>query len=161
MIYPGESLYTKALDDFKREIYFKYLGEIIATKFGVGDEVLVIISALSEEYAVRLNAINILGDLGDARAVEPLVQVLLEDTNDYLRSLAAVALGKIGDSGAVEPLIQALLEDESNGVRSNAAKALGEIGDARAVEALTQALDDESASVRIAAEDALKKIQGG
>jgi len=193
ILHTGESLYSKALDDFKREIYFKYLGEIIAAKFGVGDEVLIIISALNEEYSVRLNAINILGELGDARAAEPLIQVLTEEPDDYLRSLAAVALGKIrdaaavepliqalledesgsvrgasagalgaiGDARAVEPLIQALLEDESSGVRSNAAKALGAIGDARAVEALTQALDDESASVRIAAEDALEKIQGG
>ena len=45
----GRTLYGDAINDFKSEVYFKYLGEIIATKFGVGDEVSVLITALKDE----------------------------------------------------------------------------------------------------------------
>lgn len=100
-----------------------------------------------------------LGDIGDARGVEPLIQAL-GDEESVVRWIAAEALGKIADATAVEPLIQALRdEDEESIVRSKAAEALGEIGDTRAVEPLTEVLDDEDSSVRRAAQEALGKIR--
>jgi len=160
----GSSLYEDAVNNFENEPYLKYLGEIIATKFGVGDEVSVLISALKDRDSnTRWKAAGELGEkklgeIGDTRAVEPLIQVLKDKDRDG-RLTAARVLGVIGDTRAVEPLIQ-LLRDEDRGVRMSAARALGKIGDERAVEPLTDALEDEDSLVQKTARQALEEIQG-
>jgi phosphoribosyl-ATP pyrophosphohydrolase len=149
------SLYWNAVSNFESQLYFKYLGEIIATKFGVGDEVSVLITALKDEdFRVRYDASFALGEIGEP-AVEPLIQALKDEDSD-VRERAAVALGNIGDKRAVEPLIQAL-KDEDSDVRERAAVALGKIGEP-AVEPLIRALKDEDSDVRYNAADALGKI---
>jgi len=106
---------------------------------------------------VRESAALALGYIGDARAVEPLIEAL-KDQNEYVRLGAALALRNIGDTRAVEPLMEAL-KDESENVRSGAAWALEKIGDTRAVEPLMEVLKDESENVRWGAADALRKIR--
>ena len=73
---------------------------------------------------VRERAAEALGELKDARAVEPLILAL--NGEDEGRFQAAFALGRIGDKRAVEPLILAL-NDKNEDVREKAAKALEEI----------------------------------
>lgn len=85
-----------------------------------------------------------LGELGDVRAVEPLIQVLrypsIRREGAVVQTEAAKALGKIGDARAVEPLIRVLQDKAFRSVtRTSAAMALGELGDARAVEPLVEA----------------------
>lgn len=112
-----------------------------------------------EYRTIRGKAAEALGKIGDARAVEPLIQALKGKEYD-VREAAAAALGMIGDARAVEPLVQAL-KDNSNfcdRVLKEAAEALGMIGDARAVEPLVQALKDKHPDVRNAAVKALTKI---
>jgi PKD repeat protein len=153
----AHSLYSSAVNDLLDEVYFKYLGEFIATKFGVGDEVSVIIRALDDEdSSVRTEAADALGEAGYTTAVEPLIRAL-RDENNRVRWSAADALGKLGDTRAVEPLILAL-HDEDSSVRQHAADALGKLGDARAVEPLIQALNDASAIVRRDTSEALGEI---
>ena len=77
-----------------------------------------------------------LGEIGDAKAVEPLIEAL-NDTSFKIRNAATISLGRIGDARAVEPLIAAL--DKFSGW-ARAAKALGEIGDAKAVEPIVNSL---------------------
>ena len=72
--------------------------------------------------SVRGRAAWALGELGDARAVEPLMEAL-KDESENVRSGAAWALEKIGDTRAVEPLME-VLKDESENVRWGAADAL-------------------------------------
>ena len=108
-----------------------------------------------QDEHVRWKAAGALGNMGDTRAVEPLIQTLKDDVD--VRWAAALALGKIGDAKAVEPLIQAL-KDESSSVREIAAGALGNIGDVRAVEPLIQTLKDDVHDVRHVAAEALVKI---
>ena len=110
--------------------------------------------------AVQQKASWVLGEIGDSRAVEPLIKALGNKSQDAsARVYAADALGKIGDSRAVESLIKAL-GDESSDVRENAAKALGKIGDSRAIEPLKEVTqNDNFFFVRGAAKEALKKIQ--
>jgi HEAT repeat protein len=99
---------------------------------------------------------NALGELGDPRAVEPLIQLLKEGLFDE-RQQAARALAKIGDVRAVEPLIQALKQPWPT-TRSEAAKALEKFADVRAVEPLIETLKDEYEEVRNAAAKALGKL---
>ena len=90
---------------------------------------------------VREAAASALGEIGDVRAVGPLVSAL-QDKGQSVRGNAARALAKIGDVRAVDPLIAAL-DDEEKTVRHAAVSALGEIGDVRAVGPLIAAFDDE------------------
>ncbi|MGZ7160468.1 MAG: HEAT repeat domain-containing protein, partial [Methanobacterium sp.] len=58
-----------------------------------------------EKYVkFRKKAIEILGNTGDRRAVEPL-SLALKDESEYVREAAAKALGKIGDKRAAEAII--------------------------------------------------------
>ncbi len=104
-----------------------------------------LIRILKEEKNNRNSAALALGDIGDARAVEPLIQAL-KDKNAGVRRVVADALGKIKDERVIEPLIQAL-EDRDDDVRF------------RAAEALTKALEHYDEDTQEAARKALEKIR--
>ena len=55
---------------------------------------------------MRMAAVEALGGIGDARAIEPLIAAL-KDENYYVRESAARLLEKIGDARAVKPLAAA------------------------------------------------------
>jgi HEAT repeat protein len=108
---------------------------------------------------VPMQAAEVLGLLGDIRAVEPLITAL---AGPYagVREQAAAALGLLGDVRAVEPLITALQDKDSRDavLRQQAAAALGLLGDVRAVEPLITALSDEDLRVREQAAAALEQL---
>ncbi|MFH1208933.1 MAG: HEAT repeat domain-containing protein [Candidatus Omnitrophota bacterium] len=79
-----------------------------------------------------------LGEIGDARAVDPLIKVLKYDENWLVRTDAAEALGKIGDAQAI-PVLRSALKDSDSYVRKHAAVALGMI-DAKNVKSLIKVL---------------------
>jgi hypothetical protein len=137
---PAVDLYRDAIEDFENKTYFKYFGDIIATRYGMGAEALVLIKALNEMPRCK----------APDTAKWPVFCPIRWETID--------ALGEIGDTRAVEWLIKALMDKEEV-TRKHAAKALGNIGDARAIEPLIQGLKDEDKNVRKAAEEALKKIK--
>lgn len=130
--------------------------EVVGALAKIGDTAVgPLIEALRDEYwHTREMAAIALGEIGDPRAVGPLIQAVREGC---VRSGAATALGQIGGA-AVEPLIRAL-KDEDVGVRLIAASALGDTRDARAAEPLNQALKDEDGNVRRAARESLGKIR--
>jgi HEAT repeat protein len=90
------------------------------------------------------NAAHALGEIGDRRAVDPLIEAL---KNRALQAEAIRALAKMGDKRAVDALIEV-------GRDSDALRALGKLGDSRAVGHLISALDKGSA----AAADALGEL---
>jgi HEAT repeat protein len=98
--------------------------------------------------AVRHAAIRALGQIGDARAVEPLI-ALLHEHDPLLRVEVAEALGQLRDARAVEPLLFML----SGGYAecAAAAKALGVMGDPRAIPPLLDLLYDSDEAMRRAA----------
>ena len=106
-----------------------------------------------KDVQARKSAAVALGEIGDSRAVEPLIKIL-NDLNSNVRWAAAEALKKIGES-AVEPLIESLKDEK---IRILAAVALGEIGDFRAVEPLIESLKDDYPKAQWAAAEALQKI---
>ena len=101
-----------------------------------------------ENVAVRLAAVEALGNLEDPRAVDALVQALRNDSDAQVREAAASALGEIDSARAVPGLIAALGSERVAAVRAKIAWALGEIDDARAVEALGAAVKDPEVEVR-------------
>jgi HEAT repeat protein len=105
--------------------------------------------------AVRQAAAEALGQIRDARAVEPLVAAL-KDKMASVREAAIKALVKIGTPSVMS--LVAALKDEEWTARMVAAEALGQIGDARAVEPLVAALKDETGNVQVAVKEALGQI---
>lgn len=100
--------------------------------------------------------VRLLGRTRDERAVEPLIDKLIQDTVT-MQGAAAEALGYIGDERAVAPLLL-FLNDTSDALRELAIEALGRLGDKRAVDAVIAALDDEHEWVRRAACVALGQL---
>ena len=105
---------------------------------------------------IQYEAAGALGDIGDSRAVEPLIAALKNEELSGVRWKAAEALSKIG-APAVNALIGALCHPDDD-VRWKAAIALGEIGDPRAVEPLITLLCDEDRFVKGRAAHALGMI---
>jgi len=104
----------------------------------------------------RLVACSALGELGDPRAIEPLMK-RLDDSDWFVRSAACGALGELGDPRAIEPLIKRL-DDSVFSVRREACAALGKLGGQKAMEALIKGLDDSHYLVRKAACAALGRL---
>jgi HEAT repeat protein len=77
------------------------------------------------EFAPRLMALGLLGELGDRRAVEPLLDALI--TGGWTEEYAAmVSLAQLRATEAAEPLLTAL-EDTNPATRDHALLALGMI----------------------------------
>ncbi|HLY25458.1 MAG TPA: HEAT repeat domain-containing protein [Aggregatilineales bacterium] len=102
----------------------------------------------------RLKSAQALGELGDDRAVEALGELIVEDDDENVRSMAAVALGKIGSPDGVPALIEALRDNRAR-VRGAAAQALGDIGDGRAVMGLITLAQDGDKMIRLFAIEAI------
>jgi HEAT repeat protein len=93
---------------------------------------------LSSYSKVRETAARALGDLGDLRAVDPLIERYLQPGFGPWDELCAVveALGKLGDPRAVEALTTEIsLHNDWTG-RHLVIEALAKIGDPRAIEPL-------------------------
>lgn len=104
---------------------------------------------------VRKFAVDVLGDIRDARAVPGLIEAL-RDSDENVRVAAAEALGKLRDQRAVDPLIGCLNAYDQSWLDYAAAEALGEIGDERALGPLIAALG--RSSLREPVLEALGKI---
>jgi len=125
-----------------------------------------LIKALKDEKSdVRGVVAECLGEIGDARAVEPLIEVLMKGVGVYRMEKDGVlvpsggiekGLSLIGER-AVEPLIQ-VLKDENPSLRARAAMVLGAIRDARAVEPLIEAMKGGDEDVVFNANMALRSI---
>ncbi|MFX1520422.1 MAG: HEAT repeat domain-containing protein [Promethearchaeota archaeon] len=100
-----------------------------------------------EDSKVKESALYALGELGDERAVEPLIK-MLEDPSSNIRKGAAVALGWLKDTRAVEPLLKYLQKAQASEF-SSITYALSELKDMKAVEPLIQmALEGKSQQIR-------------
>jgi len=115
------------------------------------------VSALAKRRDVP--AIEVLGKIGDERAVDMLVD-FVDSGNPPLQKATLRALGEIGSEEASQPIATALADPEP-AVRSAAARALGLVGDTRAIEPLSDRLDDEGESDRVRASAAWALVRIG
>lgn len=109
-----------------------------------------------DDLGIQALAVRILGELGEAGAVELLINALKND-NWMTQYWAAVSLGQLKDERATYPLIETLQNSE-NEVRHMAVWALGEIGDLRAADTLIDALRDPDYRVKQVASLAWDKL---
>jgi HEAT repeat protein len=105
-----------------------------------------LIAALGDsDMKTRMHVADVLGQIGDKMAVEPLI-ALIKDNSKYVqeREQVAEALGQIGDARAVGALVSAL-RDDAKGNKQDLAKAifkaLANIKDTTAVDALVNELN--------------------
>jgi len=105
---------------------------------------------------VKINAANVLGAIGNEKAIEPLIATL-KDHSKLVRREASTALTKIG-AKSVDPLIN-ILNDDDWKVRGAAAWALGVIGDKKAIEPLKPLLEDNSGYVKRGAKYSLAQLE--
>jgi HEAT repeat protein len=109
--------------------------------------------------SVRNGAARALGEIGDPRAVPPLVERLPREHEAEVRDTIVVALAAFPDDPrAVDALLLAL-RDREWGIRVSAAMALGQAGDRRAVPELLDALRDPVHQVRLQSAWALDEIE--
>lgn len=97
----------------------------------------------TNDELVRVDAAEALMEIGDVRAVKPLIMAL-NDENDDVVAFSAQALGKVGDKRAVEPLIELFDIARGGGVRDWIIVAFGQIGDDRAVDLLIETLENKN-----------------
>lgn len=112
--------FIEAFEGSPAPLIAKMIGEIYGLE--------VLLSALRDEDAqVRRIAVQVLGEIKDTRAAEPLIEILLKDDEDIgVLSNVVRALGELKDPRAVETLIAAL-QDEKWVVQISAADALKKI----------------------------------
>lgn len=101
--------------------------------------------------------VEILGKIGDLRAVDSLIEAL-DDPDIAVQCSAANSLGKIGDIRAVDAIISKL-ECENESIRHAAAAALGDVGNYRAIEALRTIRNDPNTWVRDTVTNVLEKLE--
>jgi len=118
--------------------------------------------ALKEQDSAMLEgAAEALGEIGDKRAIEPLVAALphkYEKVQEaILKALAKIDpnWGKSEAAWAAVPVLLSALKDEQESLRQATIWALGQIGDTRATNPLIEALKDKQWKVREIAAEAL------
>jgi HEAT repeat protein len=118
-------------------------------------------AANDPDSAVRLKAIDVLGQMRAKDAVGPLVQQLfMRGTDEVTKQHILVALGRIGDSRATKPIVDFLARDGDRRVRGNAIFALGDIGDETALAPLGRIAEEtDDPSLRSVAQAAMRKIR--
>ncbi len=109
----------------------------------------------SPDEQIRQFTAYLLGQAGDARAVEPLIDAL-QDEHVGVRGAAANALGAIGQADAI-PYLRPLLKDPHQQLVVWAAFALTRLGDDH-FDVLIDALRDDEVDVRRSAILALRQL---
>lgn len=145
---------VKAIGDEDSEVYQKAMEAL--TKFGNMAVETLLESLKHLNSAVRWRTIEILGKIGDDRAVGPICRVLKEDKVYHVRCIAVEALQRFGNV-AIGPITEALKDNDWN-VRWKAVQALERIGDINSIEQLALCKYDASKFVRNAASQAIEKL---
>lgn len=113
---------------------------------------------LSGNEAEVMGAVRALGQIGDQRAVEPLVSLFqAETTSDDVRYVVAETLIELKSAPTIVSLVAGLRREEWQ-IRRNSAAILGQLKATWAAPALADALRDTHSLVRRTAEAALRQL---
>jgi HEAT repeat protein len=120
-------------------------------------ELLIALLGTDEDYAARAEAAAALGELGDLRAVEPLIQAFFEDTSWLVQFSVAVALGNLADPRAKDVLRVALVRPETV-LQMAAITGLGELHDLDSIDQLLTFANSEDWLIRQRLAEALGNL---
>ena len=153
-----ESLNWSPANDTQKALQLVALGKLEkAAQLGSAAIEPLIASLKTSVYYKRMQAVEALAWIGDAKVLKPLTEAL-KDEDSNVRAKAVEGLASLGDSRAVEPLILTL-RDRDTRVRATTIEALSKLGDARAIDPLAKLLRDDAWDVRMAAVEALGKFK--
>lgn len=145
---------NKAEDEFCRNCGTKldaYTGDYVET--------LIRFSLKHPVPSISAMAAEILGKIGDIRALEPLIKILDSSEEPELLEAAVEALGNLRDNRAVSYLLN-FMKRGTVSARLKAVKSIEKIGGAKALAALEKiAAGDPSISVRNEAKEALTRMK--
>jgi HEAT repeat protein len=119
-----------------------------------------LISRLRSTPKESVAAAHALGDLGDKRAVDPLLTLIKETDNAAVRDAAAVALRDIGDARALTSILQLVSDPRTEGHRGTLVYALGGFDCAGIVPQLVQLVIGGNFEVSREAFNAIESIEG-
>ena len=109
--------------------------------------------------SVRCAAARALGKIGDRRAVRPVADLLVRDSDSDVRNSAVFALGQLSGPEAAARLIEVMADSQPR-VRARVAMSLGEVGGSEAKARLIEAMGDPKPDVRREVALALGKVGG-
>lgn len=104
-----------------------------------------------------ISNIELAGEVGDVRALYPVLDVLSLTSNKRVIATALNTLGKLGDITII-PVMAEYLYDDNSRVRANAVEALGRMGHPKIVRLVVPFLKDPDNRVRANAAKALWKF---
>jgi len=114
-----------------------------------------LVNVIANETDTPLYAADLIMRINDKRAVEPLIDILNDESlNIHNRDIAAMALGPLGDSKAVEPLLKHI-NNPNFDLRDDIVNSLIELKDPISVDPLIKLLDDPYGHLRARAAHAL------
>lgn len=144
----------------------KALGKLRSEKAVV--PLMYILNNKDENYRIRLVAAESLGSIGDTYALNPLINLVLDEKESsvYVRESAAKALGMLGDVRAIKPLVKILeskrgILSKFSFLKERVIETIGKISaspDTDTIKALKESLMDEVPSVRLSAVEALASM---
>ncbi len=151
---------THPSDDRRREIMRKLVD--------LGGEAVPVLEANLRfvEPEARPALIRILGEIGDDRALLPLMRFVFdtrgEPSESDARGFAMQAIMRIADASHADRLFDFLIDmkgDDDPFVRGYVAEAFGRLGDRRAVPFVEDALEDDDEFVRECAQRAMEALE--
>lgn len=112
------------------------------------------------EKVIKGVAAEALGQIGDERAIEPLIAILLDKSRErFVRTTTIKALTNFKDDRVVTALIKVTKEDSSIGY--HAATGLAELGDIRTADVIAEAIRNEKDSYALGKlKEAYKRLRG-
>lgn len=120
-----------------------------------------LIAALQNPGVSRQSIASALGQIGDPRAIVPLLTLFDEDQDQFTQRSVIEALGKFNAPRVIDALIGILGNDSLNEwARDQAAGSLGELKAVKAIPVLVAALPESRANIGYKAAIALGKIGG-
>jgi len=118
---------------------------------------LLIVDTRGKHWLDRWSAVVGLGEIGDSRAAEPLIQVLRSEKHKSVRKEVVNALAKMKSPQTIK-LLSSVLEDTDHDARRDAIEIMKLVGDGQFIEPLINALNDEHWEIREAAASTLGVI---
>jgi HEAT repeat protein len=111
----------------------------------------------SPHFMVRQTAAQVLGVLGDRRAMTPLIKTL-QDEKVQVQLWVVESLAKFDDPGVISPLVETLQQTPSPTLRYTIIRVLGTLGDPAVLPVILAFQDDADYHVRSKVRDAVHEL---
>src|SRR3990172_5788059 len=112
----------------------------------------------SENKGLRMLSAYAVGNIHDARAMDPLLKMLETARDEETRGAATFGLGLLSNSAGFDEALKDTYSENTN-IRTSAVEALGVIGDKRAAPRLKEMIDDPRLGWKSEAILSLKQIE--